>query len=80
MPRSYVTNLSMTVKATAGADIVNVCNEAVDLAQRVGCNVQCKFNDVLLIAGPDSDRDGLVAAYHEECKSKLPYKIASAWR
>lgn len=80
MTRSFVTNLSMKVDPTAGADIVNVCRELVDIAQRVLCNVECRFNDVLLIAGPDTDREGLAEAYRKECESKRPYKIATAWR
>ena len=80
MPRSFVTNVSMKVEASPGSTINAVCNEIVDIAQRVLCNVECKFNDVLLIAGPDTDRDGLAAAYQRECESDRQYKIATAWR
>lgn len=80
MTSKFVTNVSMTVEATPGATINAVAKEIVEIAQRVVCNVECKFNDVKLIAGPDSDPDGLVAAYQRECESNRPYKIATAWR
>jgi len=79
MPRKFVSNIHVTVKALGGSPISSVCTEIVDLAQRLLCGVECKFNDVLLIAGPDTDREGLVAAYHAENESKHPYKIATAW-
>src|SRR5690554_1001844 len=76
--RKFRTSIHVTVEASAGSSIEHVCSEIVDLAQRLMIGVDCKFNDVLLMAGPDTDRNGLAEAYRRECESDRPCKIATA--
>lgn len=61
-----------------GENISNACREAIALANRVGCDVHFKFNDVKCMAFVGGRADDLEASWHAEANSSKTYKIATS--
>ncbi len=53
-----------------GSHISGACKEAVEMAQRESCNVEFEFNEIRIIASPDSDPEKLVRFYDEESERR----------
>lgn len=73
-----MSNLWLTLEASAGAEISDTCREAVRVADRVGITVWFNFNGVKCLARPGDDPIALMEDWRKEMKSKHPHKIASA--
>lgn len=58
-----MSQISLEVDALAGSDITIVCREMCELANKLNIYVSTKFNDTLLLAGPNEDYKELVAKY-----------------
>jgi hypothetical protein len=71
--------LTLTVGLLGGTDIQDACNDICELANRVGCLVEAKFNNVLLWAKEGSDPNLLVKNYQNENLRRQPMKIAKGW-
>ena len=58
-----MSQISLEVDALAGSDITIVCREMCELANKLNIYVSTKFNDTLLLVGPNEDYKELVAKY-----------------
>ncbi len=67
----------LEVKVMGGENIERVAAEACALANRIGCDVHFKFNDVLCMALQQGDPAVLVENWKAACESKSQYPIAT---
>lgn len=68
--------VTLTVELVAGTDIRDACCDICELANRVGCLVEAKFNEVSLWASEGDNPLKLVDAYHKELATTHSTKIA----
>ena len=68
--------VTLKVELMAGADIRDACCDMCELANRVGCVIEAKFNDVIVMAHIDDNPLKLVDAYHAAQESGRGVKIA----
>lgn len=61
-----------------GENITTACAEACALANRIGCDVHFRFNEVLCMALQQHDPKDLEAAFWDASRSKSQYKIAAS--
>lgn len=71
--------ISIEAKITAGSDIEQSCREAIELAERIGVDVDFRFNGVLCIARSGADPDALKEAWEKEMDSDHKTKVAIAY-
>ena len=62
----------------AGTDIKDASWEMCELANRIGCKIEAKFNSVTLWARPGDNPMQLAKAYEVELKSGKQIKLAQA--
>lgn len=74
-------NLDVTLKVDlmGGTEIRDACCDLCELANRVGCLVETKFNGVILLAREGNNPLELVKAYERCLDEKATIKIAKAW-
>ena len=70
------TQVSMKIEFNAGNSIENAFEDAIELANRVGCTMEFKFNDVTCLAYPGDNPKTGAEAYYDQLKRKLKYPIA----
>lgn len=76
----HLDRLTIEVSVMAGTDIPgNAIPQMVELANRLGCDVSAKCNDVEIIALPGDDPEELAKAWEWELGSTHPVKLATAW-
>lgn len=68
--------VTLVVEVMAGTDILEACCDICELANRVGCLVEAKFNEVNLWAREGDNPLKLVDAYHKVLASTHTIKIA----
>lgn len=76
---SHLRSVTLKVQLSPGTDIREACCDICELANRVGCLVEAKFNDVLLWAVEGDNPLAIVASYEKEVVSGKPVKIAKSW-
>jgi hypothetical protein len=69
-------SIALKVDLFAGTDIKDACWEICELANRVGCLVEAKFNGVLLWARQGDNPLKIADAYEVELGSQKTLKIA----
>ena len=72
-------SLTLKVELLAGTDIREACCDLCELANRVGCTVEGKFNDVTLWANGGGNPLTLMERYHELVNTDRVVKIAKTW-
>jgi hypothetical protein len=70
--------LTVKVEMSAGTHIDDAAVAAIDLATKLGCWVEFKFNDVECHAAPDSDPEVLAEQFHAASKPGTRYPMAFA--
>lgn len=74
-------SLRLTVEMAPGTQIISHgIPDLIELANRIGCSVHAKCNDVLVMAAPGDDPIDLAVAWEHELGSKKEHKIAVAWQ
>ena len=69
----------MRVELSPGTDIREACCDLCELANRVGCMVEAKFNGVLVWAVAGDNPIKLAEAWDKEVTSGKTHKIAKCW-
>lgn len=72
-------SIILSVELIAGTDIREACCDICELANRVGCTVEGKFNGVKLWANEGGNPLELVDRFHEAMESERTVKIAKTW-
>ena len=67
--------ISVKVEAHPGQDITEASIQAIDLADRLGINVEFDFNGVTCVACPGAKAEQMVESFHRELVSKKDFKI-----
>ncbi len=57
--------LSLNVETVCGANIKDVCKEAIELANKVGIDIKFEFNDRIVLVFPNADLDSLLLDYKD---------------
>jgi hypothetical protein len=70
------TSCSITLNFDPGNDITDAFEDAVTMANKLGCVIDFKFNDCTCIAYPNSDPKEGVDGYHFSISSKYPIAIS----
>lgn len=73
-------NLFLKVEALAGSEIRRTCDEAIQLADKLGITVEFNFNEVIVLARPGDDYEELAEAWNKALHSKYQIKMASTSR
>ena len=69
----------MRVELSPGTDIREACCDLCELANRVGCMVEAKFNGVLVWAVAGDNPIKLAEAWDKEVTSGKTHKSAKCW-
>lgn len=72
--------VSLKVEVRAGLAIADVCRDLCELANRLGCNVDCDVNDRLFMVYPGDEALALYEAYEEVAKTERRIVIAALSR
>jgi len=72
-------SIILPIELLAGTDIRDACCDICELANRVGCTVEGKFNGVKIWANEGGNPLTLMERYHKELLSDRTVKIAKAW-
>ena len=64
-------------ESTPGNHISTACKEAVEMARQNSCNVEFDFNEITLIATPETDPAALAQSYSDECDRRHRAYVAS---
>ncbi len=70
-------DMYLEIKVMGGENIDRVAAEACALANRIGCDVHFRFNDVLCMALQQGDPAVLVENWKAASESKSQYPIAT---
>lgn len=68
-------NIILRIEFLAGTDIKDAAIDICALANKLGVNVDAKFNDALLLAAPGSDPDVMLKHYN----SPVVPKFVKGW-
>jgi len=70
--------ISLKVEGHPGCSIEGVCEAMQKLSRRLEIDVDCQFNDVLLMAQPTGDYKRLVESYNDVVSSGRQHKYATS--
>ncbi len=75
----HLRSVMMKVELIAGTDIRDACCDVCELANRMGCLIEARFNGVRLWAREGDNPLTLEEEYGKVALSKRDYKVAKAW-
>lgn len=75
-----MSQISVTVEFLGGTSVREAAIEMQSLADRIGIDVQGRFNDVLLCASPGGDAAALEAGFNDVTARKAKIRVAFSAR
>ncbi len=69
--------MSIPVRLDNGVDLVDACVQLIEISQRLGCCVECNYNDVFVSVGVNASLGDLISKLRERLASRSMNKVVA---